>query len=72
MEQFLKAVKIVYASAVGKDALTYRQSRGLIDSDELMALLVQRVSGSMHKKYFYPQAAGVVFSFNPFFWDRRI
>ena len=72
MEQFLKAVKIVYASAVGKDALTYRQSRGLIDSDELMALLVQRVSGSMHDKYFYPQAAGVGFSFNPFVWDRRI
>lgn len=72
MEKFLQAVKIVYASTVGEDALTYRKMRGLLEKDEQMALLVQRVSGSIYGDLFYPQAAGVGFSFNPYVWDRRI
>ena len=72
LRNFLEAIKKVYASTIGKDALTYRKSRGLLDSDEQMAILVQRVSGSLYGDYFIPQAAGVGFSFNPFVWDKRI
>jgi pyruvate, water dikinase len=37
-----------------------------------MALLVMRVSGAMHGRYYYPQAAGVGFSFNPYAWHETI
>jgi Phosphoenolpyruvate synthase/pyruvate phosphate dikinase len=53
-----KAVKTVYASTMSDDALTYRWQRGMAGSDEQMALLVQRVSGSHHGYYFFPDLAG--------------
>lgn len=72
LRNFLNAVKQVYASSIGRDALTYRKSRGLLDTDEQMAILVQRVSGDIYGDYFFPQAAGVGFSFNPYVWDPKI
>ncbi|MEQ8175860.1 MAG: PEP/pyruvate-binding domain-containing protein [Syntrophomonadaceae bacterium] len=63
-----KAVKTVYASTMSDDALTYRWQRGMAGSDEQMALLVQRVSGSHHGYYFFPDLAGVAMSNNPFAW----
>ncbi|MHA1746717.1 MAG: PEP/pyruvate-binding domain-containing protein [Promethearchaeota archaeon] len=72
MAKFLNAVCTVYASTIGRDALTYRKNRGLLDRDEQMALLVQRVSGSSYGKNFYPQAAGVGFSYNPYVWNSKI
>jgi hypothetical protein len=53
-------------------ALRYRARRGMLDKDEQMALLVMRVSGAMYGRNFYPQAAGVGFSFNPYAWDPAI
>jgi phosphoenolpyruvate synthase/pyruvate phosphate dikinase len=44
-EAFEQAVRTVYASTMDEDALAYRMNRGLFDSDEQMAILVQRVSG---------------------------
>ena len=52
--------------------MTYRAQRGLLDKDEQMALLVQRVSGAPYGKNFFPQAAGVGFSFNPYVWSEYI
>jgi len=72
MEVFLRAVKLVYASAVNPDALSYRNRRGLGESDEQMAILVQRVSGTPFKKYFFPPLAGVAFSHNLYRWSERI
>ncbi len=69
---FIKAVQRVYTSTIGEDALTYRKSRGLLESDEQMALLVQRVSGCIYRDNFFPQAAGTGFSFNPYVWDKNI
>ena len=43
-------------------ALEYRKINDLDDTDEQMALLVQRVSGSYYGDYFFPTAAGVGFS----------
>ncbi len=67
-EAFEKALKTVYASTMSEDALAYRMQRGLVDRDEQMALLVQRVSGSHHSHYFFPDLAGVAMSFNPYVW----
>jgi pyruvate, water dikinase len=69
---FLKAIKLVYASALNPDALLYRKKRGLGESDEQMAILVQRVSGMPYKNSFFPSLAGVAFSRNLYAWSDRI
>src|SRR5512136_2737560 len=68
----MRAVRTVYASAMSEEGLNYRLHHGLLDRDEQMALLVQRVSGEMHGALFFPQIAGVGFSFNPFVWNEDI
>ena len=65
---FVKSVREVFASTMNEDALTYRLQRGLDQHDEQMALLVQRVSGSHRKQYFFPDLAGVGVSYNTFAW----
>lgn len=72
LEAFLHAVRQVYASAMSEEGLQYRLHHGLLDRDEQMALLVQRVSGEQQGELFFPHAAGVGFSFNPFVWNREI
>jgi pyruvate, water dikinase len=69
---FLEAVKMVYASTVSRPALDYRARFGLLDRDEQMALLVQRVSGQQEGHFHFPQIAGAAFSFNPYVWDESI
>jgi hypothetical protein len=71
-EQFIDAVRKIYASTMNEDALAYRMQRGLEFHDEQMALLVQRVSGSYHKKYFFPDTAGVGISYNTFIWKKNM
>jgi hypothetical protein len=72
LDAFLSAVREVYASTMSEEALLYRAHRGLIDRDEQMAILVQRVSGGLHGDCFYPQVAGVGLSDNPYVWSERI
>ncbi|MCU0598317.1 MAG: PEP/pyruvate-binding domain-containing protein [Desulfobacterales bacterium] len=69
-ENFLEAVRRIFASAMNEDALAYRLQRGLDQMDEQMALLVQRVSGAYHKHYYFPEMAGVGLSHNPFVWKK--
>ena len=66
LEAFEEAVKIVYASTMNISALEYRKLNNLDDTDEQMALLVQRVSGSYCGDYYFPTAAGVGFSYSPY------
>ncbi|MCL4179151.1 MAG: pyruvate, phosphate dikinase [Verrucomicrobia bacterium] len=72
LEAFMAAVRTVYASTMSQESLQYRLHHGLLDRDEQMALLVQRVSGEMYGRLFFPQLAGVGFSFNPFVWHEEI
>jgi pyruvate, water dikinase len=72
LQAFMGAVRTVYASAMSEEGLNYRLHHGLLDRDEEMALLVQRVSGELHGSLFFPQVAGVGFSFNPFVWNEDI
>jgi hypothetical protein len=72
LEEFLDAVRTVYASSHDEDALLYRLHHGLLYEDEQMALLVQRVSGNLYGRHFFPPAAGVGFSYNPYVWDKEI
>ena len=72
LDDFMRAVKLVYASALNPDALCYRSKRGLGANDEQMAILVQRVSGMPYRQYFFPTLAGVAFSRNLYAWNDRI
>jgi len=67
-DYFVESVRKIFASTMNEDALTYRLQRGLDQQDEQMALLVQRVSGSYRKHYFFPDLAGVGISYNNFVW----
>lgn len=71
-QALLNAVRLVYASVLDEEALGYRKRRGLLESEERMALLIMRVSGAPHGHYYYPQAAGVGLSFNPYVWHKDI
>ncbi len=70
--EFLRVVKLVYASTLSPDVLSYRLRRGLGESDEQMAILVQRVAGTPYRQYFFPALAGVAFSRNLYAWSDRI
>jgi len=69
-ELFEKAVLKIFACTMSEDALAYRLQRGLDQTDEQMALLVMRVSGSHRTTRFYPDLAGVGLSRNPFVWKK--
>ena len=72
LQALLDTVRRVYASTLSEKALRYRVNRGLLDRDEQMALLVMRVSGARYGEKFFPQIAGVGFSFNPYVWHKDI
>lgn len=72
LEELLAAIKTIYASTASETALRYRSQRGLLDREEQMSLLVQRVSGVGYGSLFYPQVAGVALSRNPYVWHEDI
>lgn len=69
LEHFENIVRRIYASTIGGDALVYRRQRGLMEQDEQMALLVQRVLGAYRGHYYLPDVAGVGVSYNTYVWD---
>lgn len=69
LSQFEDAVRRVYASMMDPSALEYRLRNGLDGTEEQMALLVQRVSGSRYGEHcFMPTAAGVGYSHSAYCW----
>ncbi|MDZ7620570.1 MAG: PEP/pyruvate-binding domain-containing protein, partial [Patescibacteria group bacterium] len=68
----LDTVRQVYASTMSENALRYRGARGLLESDEQMALLIMRVCGEKYDDKFFPEIAGVGFSHNPYVWHKDI
>jgi hypothetical protein len=65
------AIRQIYASVFGPDALIYRRRVGLLDYDERMAILLQEVQGERHRQYFFPALAGVAYSYSPIVWNPR-
>jgi len=72
LAEFVDAVRFIYASSMFEEALVYRAERNVLEQDEQMALLVQRVSGKPYENLFFPQLAGVGLSYNPYIWDESI
>ncbi|HDR16312.1 MAG TPA: hypothetical protein ENN79_12675 [Desulfobacteraceae bacterium] len=72
LEQFINGLKQVFASTFGPDPILYRLDHDLIDYDERMAMVVQKVVGRRFGDYFFPFVAGVLFSQNVYTWNQRI
>jgi len=72
LKALLGAIAEVFASALGPDPLLYRRERDLLDYDEDMAVLIQKVVGHRFGPYFAPAFAGVAFSRNDYRWSPRI
>ncbi len=67
-----RAIARVYASVANPDVLLYRKQKGLLDFDERMAVLIQVVQGEPYRDYFFPMAAGMAYSRNPFIWNAQL
>jgi hypothetical protein len=72
LEALTLAISKVYASVPSPVPILYRQHMGLVDYDERMAVLIQKVQGTQYRNFFFPALAGVGFSLNPFRWNPRI
>jgi hypothetical protein len=68
----LQAIADVYSGVYNPDVLLYRRSKGLLDYDERMAVLIQEVRGRKQNGYLLPDAAGVAFSQNQYRWSPMI
>ncbi len=72
LEAFTRGVKVVLASMYGPDPIIYRRDHGLLDFNERMALIVQKVVGRRFGDWLFPFAAGVMYSTNTWLWNRKI
>ncbi|MCZ6529255.1 MAG: hypothetical protein O6949_02840 [Chloroflexi bacterium] len=72
LRALLQAVADVYSGVYNPNVLLYRGSKGLLDYDERMAVLIQEVRGRQVNGYFLPDASGVAFSQNQYRWSPMI
>ena len=69
---FIVGLKRVFSSTFGPDPILYRRDHGLLDYDERMAMVLQKVVGRRFGDYFFPFASGVMFSRNVYAWNPKI
>ena len=72
LAEFIKGLKRVFTSTFGPDPILYRLDHGLLDYDERMAMVVQKVVGRRFGDYFFPFVSGVLFSRNVYAWSPTI
>lgn len=69
---FIRGVKTVLTSMYGPDPIIYRRDHGLLDYNERMAMIVQKVVGRRFGDWFLPFASGVMYSWNAWTWNPKI
>jgi hypothetical protein len=72
LKAFIQGMKRVHVSTLAPAPILYRRDHNLLDYDEQMSVLVQKVVGRRLDNLFLPFAAGVAFSYNPYHWTARI
>lgn len=72
LNDFMWGLKRVLMSTFSPAAILYRRDHKLIDFDERMSVLVQKVVGRRFGQYFFPFCGGVAFSQNTYAWTPRI
>lgn len=71
-EEMLMAVRKVYASVFTKEALEYRKRHDLLEKREKMGVLIQRAAGQRIGDLYFPVAAGMGCSYNPYKWSENL
>ncbi|MHC4954470.1 MAG: PEP/pyruvate-binding domain-containing protein [Planctomycetota bacterium] len=66
------AIAEIYVGVFSSDAVAYRRRHDLLDHDERMGVMIQRVVGQHRGGFYFPEFAGVAFSRNDYRWSRRI
>ncbi len=66
LDKFIQGLKKVHMSTYSPVPIIYRKDHDLIDFNEKMSVLVQRVVGRKFGRYFFPLAAGVAFSYSAY------
>lgn len=64
LTELLNAVKLVYASTFYQGSKDYMKATAYRPEEEKMAVIIQRMVGSLHEHRFYPDFAGVAKSHN--------
>ncbi len=64
LDQLIQAIKLVYSSMYQKSARVYRESLRIPSREEKMAVIIQKVAGSLHGQHFHPLVSGVAQSYN--------
>ncbi len=72
LREFIWGLKRVHMSTYGPAPILYRRDHDLLDFDEKMSVLVQKVVGRRYGDYFFPFVAGVAFSRNTYRWTPKI
>ena len=72
IDEMLMAVRRVYASVYRKEALEYRKRHDLLESREKMGILIQRAAGRRIGDLYFPIAAGMGCSYNPYKWAENL
>jgi hypothetical protein len=72
LTHFIRGLKRVFASIFGPDPILYRMDHELLDFDERMAMVVQKVVGRRWGDFFFPFVSGVLFSRNVYAWNPKI
>ncbi len=72
LSHLLTAIGEVFASGLAPDPLLYRIERDLLDYDEKVGILIQKVVGFKYRHYFLPSFAGVALSRNDYTWNPRL
>ncbi|MEJ5365632.1 MAG: PEP/pyruvate-binding domain-containing protein [Desulfosoma sp.] len=72
LEEFIWGLKRVHMSTYAPAPILYRRDHNLLDFDEKMSVLVQKVVGARYGDYFFPLASGVAFSRNTYRWSPKI
>lgn len=72
LANFITGVKKVHLSTYHPDPILYRKDHNLLDYNEHMSVMVQKVVGRRLGDYFFPLAGGVMYSVNSFAWNPKI
>ncbi|XCP87119.1 PEP/pyruvate-binding domain-containing protein [Roseburia hominis] len=72
MTELLEAIRRVYGSVMNLSAIEYRRKWHLLEVDERMALLIQKVSGAQIGDWYLPAVAGMGCSYNPYKWMEQL
>jgi len=72
LNDFMWGMKRILISTFSPGAILYRRDHNLIDFDERMSVLVQKVVGRRFGPYFFPLVGGVAFSQSAYAWTPRI